>query len=198
MRARSSTLLALMALALVAPTALTAQVEFGVKGGVSFGNISNKGVLPGDLHDRTGFAAGAAVDWLFIPIGIGVEALIAQRGVTSDVPGAERKLDYIDIPVYAKFQIPIPAIAPFAYIGPQISFELRCRDDDDDCPDVGRAKTDYAGIIGAGVKIGSINEFGITIEGRYIYGLRDLNISTITSDESFKTRSFLILAGLSF
>ena len=46
-----------------APTRLIAQVEFGIKGGASFGNISNKGVLPGDLKTRTGFAAGVSVEF---------------------------------------------------------------------------------------------------------------------------------------
>ena len=39
---------------------------------------------------------------------------------------------------------------------------------------------------------------GFTLEGRYIYGLNDLKLSTVTASQSYKTRSFLILAGLSF
>jgi hypothetical protein len=36
------------------------------------------------------------------------------------------------------------------------------------------------------------------LEGRYIYGLTDLKLGTITSSTSYKTRSFLLLAGLTF
>ena len=50
--------LTLCALVLAAPSALLAQGEAGLKGGVSFGNISNKGLLPGNLSNRTGFAGG--------------------------------------------------------------------------------------------------------------------------------------------
>jgi len=98
-------------------------------------------------------------------------------------------------------QVPTPGISPFAYAGPQVAFEIRCRDRGADCPDPstdGRKTTDYAGVIGGGVKIGNEQKFGFSIEGRYIYGLRDLKLSTVTSSNSFKTRSFMILAGIIF
>lgn len=189
----------LAAVIISTPVALAAQAEFGIKGGASFGSISNKGLLPGNLKDRTGFAAGVSVGVRARVIGLGAEALFAQRGVTSDVAlGDERKLNYLDVPVYVKLAIPSPAISPFVYVGPQVSFELNCRDEATDCPSLDRPKTDYAGVIGAGVKLGNEKKFGITGEARYIYGLRDLKPSTVTSDESFKTRSFLILLGILF
>jgi len=36
------------------------------------------------------------------------------------------------------------------------------------------------------------------LEGRYVYGLTDLKLSTVTSSESYKTRSVLILVGWAF
>lgn len=189
---RSLVLLGLVA----APASAAAQVEFGIKGGASFGNISNKGVLPGDLKTRTGFAAGVSLGLGTQLLGVGAEALFAQRGLSSDGTG-EAKLDYLDIPVYLKLQVPSPGVAPFGYVGPQVSFEVNCKNGDLDCSDNGRSTTDYAGVIGAGVKFGGGN-VGFTVEARYIYGLKDLKLDTVTSDESFKTRSFLILGGLVF
>ena len=187
----------LLGLVLVStPSHLAAQAEFGLKGGVSFGNISNKGVLPGDLGTRTGFAAGASVGLGGGLIGAGAEALFAQRGLSGDA--GDTKLDYIDIPVYLKVQAPTPGISPFGYIGPQVSFEVTCKVSDVDCGDSGRAKTDYAGVVGAGVKCGGGQTFGFSAEARYVYGLKDLKFATVTSDESFKTRSFLILGGIIF
>jgi outer membrane protein with beta-barrel domain len=180
-----------------APTRLIAQVQFGIKGGASFGNISNKGVLPGDLKTRTGFAAGVSVGFGAQLLGIGAEALFAQRGLSSDGIGGA-KLDYLDIPVYLKLQVPSPGIAPFGYLGPQVSFEVNCSNGDLDCSDNGRSTTDYAGVIGAGVKFGGGSKVGVTVEARYVYGLKDLKLDTVTSDDSFKTRSFLILGGLVF
>jgi hypothetical protein len=159
-----------------------------LKGGLSYGNISHGGVFPGDHKERTGFAAGVGV-WAGSGLGIGVEGLYAQRGITS------RKLDYIDVPAYLRLELTNPAVSPFFYAGPQVSFELKCDADTGDCPS-GRSKTTYAGVIGAGLRLGNFS--GLSLEARYIYGLSDLHLDTITSSESYKTRSFLVLLGVGF
>ena len=71
-------------LAIAAPAVLYAQGEAGLKGGVSFGNISNKGVLPGNLGTRTGFAGGIYLGYRVGFIGVGLEGLYARRGAKSD------------------------------------------------------------------------------------------------------------------
>lgn len=190
--------LRLTALILVAPVTLAAQ-GVGLKAGASFGNISNQGVLPGNLDHRTGFAAGLYAGSGGL-VGIGIEGLYAQRGLTGESSSTEEtRLDYVDIPAYVKVALPVPGIRPFAYAGPQVSYEVRCRTAAGNaCGAYGstsREKWDYAGVIGAGVRLGS-SHLGIGIEGRYVYGLRDLKISTITSSDSYKTRSFLILASI--
>jgi hypothetical protein len=189
--------LALSALILAAPSALLAQGEAGLKGGVSFGNISNKGLLPGNLSTRTGFAAGLYAGYHVGFLGVGLDVLYAQRGASSDSSFAtsQTKLDYIDVPVYLKLFVPAPLIQPFIYAGPQASFEVRCRTANGAaCPDAassGRAKTDYAAVVGAGLRFG-----GLGIEGRYVYGLRDLKVATATDPNSYKTRTFLILVSI--
>ena len=178
---------------------LLAQPAIGIKGGASFGDISNKGLLPGNLKHRTGLAGGLYLGSGGM-IGVGIEGLYAQRGVESEEATAiaETRLDYIDVPAYLKVRIPTPAIKPFVYAGPQVSYEVKCRTGvGGDCGDystTGRKRWDYAGIIGAGIRFGGAVGFGI--EGRYVYGLKDLKPSTITSGESYKTRSFLILGSI--
>jgi hypothetical protein len=183
------------------PAVLAAQSGFGIKGGASFGNVSNKGVLPGDLGSRTGFAAGLSLASKGGLVGLGVEGLYVQRGVTSSTSGDARKLDYADVPVYVRVMVPTPGIKPFGYAGPQVSFEVSCKTGTADCPATDasgdkRAKTTYAGVIGGGVLLGGRTPF--SIEGRYVYGLTDLKLGTITSSDSYKTRSFMILAGSHF
>lgn len=65
-----------------------------------------------------------------------------------------------------------------------------------DCPDSGREKFTFAGVIGGGLRFGALG--GLTVEGRYIYGLSDLNLTTVGTTSSYKTRSLLLLAGISF
>ncbi|PYP08308.1 MAG: hypothetical protein DMD59_12605 [Gemmatimonadetes bacterium] len=188
----------LLATALGVTTVAPAQGGGGValKGGFSYGNVSNRGVLPGNLQERTGFAVGLSFGTGRNMLGFGVEALYAQRGVTNSGTTDERRLDYVDVPVFLRALFPTPGIAPYAYAGPQVSFELRCRAGGAACPDTDRPSTSYAAVIGGGARLGATS--AITIEGRYIYGLSDLKLSTVTSSESYKTRSFLILAGWAF
>jgi hypothetical protein len=108
-------------MSLVSP--LSAQgTEVGLKGGLSFGNISNKGLLPGTLKTRTGFAAGLYVGFGSSIMGIGAEGLYAQRGLRSDesLADSETRLDYSD-----------------------------------------RSTTDYAGVIGTGIRLGAATALGI-------------------------------------
>jgi hypothetical protein len=181
----------------VMPAVATAQGVFGIKGGGSWGNVSNSGVLPGDLEGRTGFAVGL---WLGTPmtagISVGLEGLYAQRGVQSAVGLDSRELDYIDVPLYLRVGLPTEGVTPFLYGGPQFSWEVRCVAGAADCPDTERPRTSYAAVVGAGVRFGGTA--GVTIEGRYMYGLTDLELGTITDDESYQTRSFLLLAGIGF
>lgn len=186
-----------IAIALSATAVMPAQSGIALKGGLSFGNVSNRGVLPGNLDTRTGFAAGLSFGAGRNMLGFGFEGLYAQRGVvSSSSPPDERKLDYIDVPVFVRALFPTPGIAPYAYAGPQVSFELRCRAGGSACPDSGRPSTSFAAVIGGGVRLGARSAF--TVEGRYVYGLTDLKLSTVTSSDSYKTRSFLILAGWAF
>jgi hypothetical protein len=187
-----------LAVALAGPAVAQSGVGIGAKGGVSFGNISNKGLLPGNLDTRTGGAGGVYLHAGTGIVGFGIEALYAQRGAKSDqsLATSETKLDYIDVPAYLRVAIPAPGVKPFAYAGPQISFEVRCKTaGDSDCATSSdRKKTDFAGVIGAGVRFGGA--LGISLEGRYVYGLRNLDLSTVTSSESYKNRTFMILLGI--
>lgn len=192
---RTYAAIAVVGLAL-APRSAHAQAGFGIKAGFSYGNVSNSGVLPGALQHRSGFALGIGLASTGI-FGFGVEGLYAQRGVTSGTNGDSWKLNYLDLPVYVRAAIPTSGIAPFAYAGPQVSFEVHCSaGGSTTCPGNGRPKVSYAAVLGAGLRLGA--ESGFTVEGRYIYGLNDLKLTTVTSAQSYKTRSFLILAGLTF
>lgn len=191
MKMTRGSLLAFAALC-IAPAIAHAQLV--IKAGLSYGNVSNSGVLPGDVGQRSGFAVGVGATTGGV-VGFGIEALYAQRGVTSSVAGDSRHLDYIDVPLYLRLAVPAP-ISPFAYAGPQASYELKCGADSSNCPDSGRPKITYAGVIGGGVKFAALH--GMSVEARYIYGLTDLKLDTVSSSDSYQTRSFLLLAGIGF
>lgn len=162
-----------------------------IKGGFSYGNVSNGGLLPGGAKQRNGAALGVGLHTGGV-VGFGIEGLYAERGVIGSSPGTSRELDYIDLPLYVRLAAVNRAVEPFAYAGPQISWEIKCDADGGTCPS-GRRKTTYAGVIGGGVRLSEVG--GLSIEGRYIYGLTDLRLGTVTDSDSYRTRSFMILLG---
>ncbi|HEX8725543.1 MAG TPA: porin family protein [Gemmatimonadaceae bacterium] len=170
-----------------------AQSGLGIKGGATFSNVSSAGVMPGALQSRTGYSIGLGYE-SGSPLGLGIEGLYSQQGVTSSTPGDSRELNYIDVPVYLRLSAPTPGLTPFAYAGPQASFEMACNAGGTTCPNTGRPKTTYAGVIGAGIRLMG----GLTVEGRYVYGLTDLKLATVQSTDSYKTRSFMVLVGFGF
>lgn len=190
---RALRLVALLTVAVAMPLAAQGGGGIVLKGGVSYGDVSNSGVFPGGARTRNGAAIGVGMITRK-PIGFGLEGLYAQRGIVGS-PGNSRELDYIDVPLYLRVGATNPALQPFAYAGPQISFELRCDAGGGDCPS-GREKVSYAGAIGAGLRFPRVA--GITVEGRYVYGLTDLKLGTISDTESYRTRSFMILFGIGF
>lgn len=181
------------ALGMMTFASVTADAQSGLtfKGGLSYSVASNSGLTPG-ATDRSGFAVGIGAS-SSSPIGLGGEVLYAQRGYNSKLPGESRHVDYIDIPVYLRVAASSPTVAPFAYVGPQVSFELHCGANGDSCPNSGREKFTYAGMIGGGLKFGGAP--GVSVEARYVYGLNDLKLSTVQSSNSYKTRSLLLLVG---
>jgi hypothetical protein len=180
---------ALVTLAALMFAPATARAQLDIKGGLSFSNVSNNGLLPGTSGQRTGFAAGVGLSTGGL-IGFGAEALYDQQGVTSTALNNDHRLSYIDIPVYLRVSLPSPMVSPFAYVGPQASMELNCDNGGTgSCPDTGRPKTTFAAVIGAGARLGVLS-----LEGRYVYGVTDLKL--ITSTSNFQTRSFLLLVGL--
>lgn len=165
----------------------------GVKGGLSYGDVSNSGVFPGGAQTRSGIALGLSM-LSGGPLGVGAELMYAQRGIVGG-SGTSRELDYIDVPVYVRVGMTVPEIQPFAYLGPQISYELKCGSDGGSCPS-GRDRWSYAGVIGGGLRFQ--RAMGLSVEARYIYGLTDLKLGTVTDSENYQTRSFMILMGIGF
>jgi hypothetical protein len=176
------------------PVAANAQ-GLGIIGGWAYGSVPNANSSgPGTYTANSGFAIGVGAETGGV-VGLGINALYAQRGFTSSVSGYGEKLDYIDVPLYLRVAIPNPAVVPFAFAGPQLSFELNCDDGSGSCPS-GNAKTTYAGVAGVGVKFPMLA--GFSVQGRYIYGLQDLNYGTVSNQSNYRQRSFMLLLGIGF
>ena len=138
----------------VMATTAGAQVRFGIRGGITVGELRfDRDVINSD--NRVGYTGGLLVD-LSIPIvGLGLEAsaMYTHRNNRLTDQGRVYKRSYIDIPVYARFRLPITGIerivAPLVFTGPSFSVLF----DDNKINDYSNRKTYVSWDVGAGADL---------------------------------------------
>ena len=145
--------------ALLLPNPAGAQLAFGVKGGLTFADISDV-----DADSRTGWAAGVALR--FAPSAV----LTIQPEVMYVAKGAEDiELGNIDVPLLLKFDLPLEVLNLFATAGPYASFNVSCdipavSPGVDPCDDI--EDTDFGGVLGeacgSGACVASTSRHGIS------------------------------------
>lgn len=200
------------ALLIAAPLQLQAQTTIGVKGGLNVADVSTN--IP-DIEDikesKTGFVGGAYVN---LPLGstfaVQPEVLYSQQGFKGTDTGleAEFKVNYFQIPVLLKAQFPNGTIRPAVYAGPVVSFESSCKlglsdgsasadfDCDSEEADVGdRSTTDFGAAFGANLDW-FVGPVVVTVDGRYLLGLTNVNDDPDAPDESVKNRVWQFTAGV--
>lgn len=145
-------------------------VQFGVKGGVNFSNF-NGGVDGIDYKNKTGFHAGALAEIKILPnFAIQPEALFSSQG--TEVKGVgDFNLDYISVPVLAKFYLITDRLSIEA--GPQFSFLVDDSQDAFDDATDGDPDTksfDFAVAGGLSLKVTK----GLFVSARYTIGLTEV------------------------
>jgi hypothetical protein len=180
------------------------QAASGVKGGINFANVNFEGEdADVNFDSRTGFVGG-----LFVVVpsnnqfALQAEALYSQKGAKVEEGGftSTIKLDFLDVPVLARFSTPATNGSSFhVFAGPSFGFKLSAEaessfegeEDSDDLDDEVKS-FDLGLVLGAGVEFGRF-----LIDGRYTWGMTDLN-NDDTEDVKAKTRTFSIMAGFRF
>lgn len=185
------------------------EVKFGVKAGVNFASLSGDDL--DDLDGLTGFHVGGVAEVLFSDkFSLQPEIFYSAQGAKSEYTGAyidsfevktKLKLDYINIPVIAKYyvtrELSIEA-------GPQIGFLVSAKqkikvsgggDSESDSVDL---KDYYKGLdFGLGLGLGYKFENGLNFSARYNIGLS--NVSDEDSDDfSIKNNVFQLSVGYMF
>lgn len=172
--------------ALAGSFAMNAQaINFGIKAGANFSNFS------GDLNTDgiTNFHAGAVLELNIVPtFSVQAEGLFSSQGATPDNTVVEIakdiNLDYISVPVMAKFYILPERLSLMA--GPQFSFLVS------DADDVLKTKSfDLAAAGGVELKIIA----GLFAQARYTVGLN--NVSDV-SEVDIKNNVFQLSVGYMF
>ena len=151
-------------------------VDFGIKFGANFANISDAS----GLDNKTGFHAGAFAALKFNDkVALQGELLYSQQGAKFS-PG-DFNLDYVNVPVIVKYYL-VQGLN--IQLGPQFGFLV------DDNINAGDAEgVDFSAVMGVGYDL----PFGLRIDGRYNLGLTD-----VVKNDNGKNQVFSLALGYSF
>ena len=151
--------------------------SFGLKAGLNMANLTSE--PEGHSYDiKTGVAMGGFLTYpLSDDIALQPELLYTQKGNEiesldyssggGDYATTVIKLDYIEIPILAKYSIsPGESACPFVFVGPSIGILMGAKVDSEDLKDFCKS-TDIGLVLGGGVEL----ESGVSIDLRYDMGM---------------------------
>ena len=131
-----------------------AQVRLGVRGGITVGKLRFDRDLVGS-DNRVGYTGGLLVDFNIPVVCLGVEASVMYTHRDNRLTDGDRlfKRHYIDIPVMARFSLPISGLKhifmPLVYTGPSFSILF-----DENAPEgCDNKKTGLSWDVGAGADL---------------------------------------------
>jgi hypothetical protein len=198
----------LMAAFILLPGTAAAQVEIGLKGGVSFANIPKIASEIDDEGGSTENRIGAAGGGHFLLtlggiVGLQGEVLYTQKGIKAKAPSGideavELKLDYIDVPVLLRLGVTGGKGLQFL-VGPSFNFNTSAKSELSGAFEEETEIKDDIEDFEVGLVLG-VGYYGrrVLVEGRYQEGLTDIVKATDFFDEadSYKNRTFLVLFGV--
>jgi opacity protein-like surface antigen len=176
----------------------------GVKAGMNFANLNFEGDgATVNLDQRKGFVGGLFVVWPATSrVALQTEALYSQKGAQMEEEGASAKikLDYVDVPVLARFSSPVSGGTSFhVFAGPSFNFRVSAKaessfEDEDESEDIDDdvERFDLGFVAGAGLEFGRF-----VVDGRYTWGLSNINKDE-SEDVKIKNRVFAVMAGIRF
>ena len=130
------------------------QVHVGVRAGIAVNSLKMNRDFIGS-ENRAGYTGGMVLD-LGIPIvGLGIEAsaMYTHRSTQLTSEDHTYKRHYIDIPVYARYRLSLPAVqrffAPYVFTGPCFSILF----DDEASPNINNSKTYTSWDLGFGADL---------------------------------------------
>ncbi len=179
-------------------------ISKGLKGGLNLATVGGSDA-PSGLTGVSQYAAGIYLEIsLPGPLAVEGDVLYSVKGAKMEVPSVATQtttLSYLEIPVLAKFYLPLPVIKPHIFAGPAIGFLMSAKEKDEvlgsttekDVKDA-TTSTDLGIVVGAGVKIAT-PIIDLSVEARYNYGLT--SIDKVNSTKVYnRTVSILVGIGL--
>lgn len=182
-------------------------MTFGIKGGLNLANLYGDDIDENKI--KLAWGGGVFMNYMFTDaFSVQPEVLVMMKGTKADIEeDAGFKLAYIDIPILAKYTIPMEGpVAPSIFAGPYVGFVMSAKeyyqDDEVDWKD-DSAMMDFGVIFGAGVDYVLSEGTGcITFDVRYCLGLTTLaDIADLSEGEDqpdIKNSGIMFLVGYGF
>lgn len=169
--------------------------KFGVKAGLNYATFNNTN----NAEYKAGLGAGiyARINIPATPMAIQPEALYVQYGSNFEDSDGSFSVDYVQIPVLAKFGFGAPGvpIRPEVFFGPYAGFninsEISGQNISADADDFFEG-TDAGVVVGAGLRISRLN-----LEFRYTAGLTNV-VADPNFEDNQKNGAFMLSAGIDF
>ena len=202
-----------------AVNSMALDMSAGVKGGLAMANLTGKDATPprgGEKKILLGANAGGVFNINFAPMfGAELDLFYSMKGAHGVVGAVadNLKYDYLDIPLLAKFTVPMEgAIKPVVYAGPSFSILLSAKEEIsgtgtmDGTTDVkdGMNSLDIGLVAGVGAEIGA-GPGKVLVDARYSMGFTTTEKLTDADKAVGKTEApvvknsvFSFMAGYAF
>jgi opacity protein-like surface antigen len=172
------------------------RMAIGPQGGVVFSDFSVSNAPFGQSYDnRTGFMAGVFVELGVATLTLRPELNYVEMGYTV-VNTAEVTNRYLEIPLLLKFNpFGEALLSPFLLIGPSWSHHMSSNVTLLGGTTAYQVTTDrwnMAGVAGLGIEFNVAENLGLAFQGRYNFGLRDLDRTGVR----IRSRSIYAMGGL--
>lgn len=168
--------------------------KFGVKAGLNYSTFNNAD----GAEYKAGFLGGVYANFKIpaTPMAIQPEILYAQYGAKAEGTDVKYSIDYVQIPVLAKFGFGAPGVPvrPEVFFGPYAGFNINA--DVENSPfqvDTNELvkNSDWGVVVGAGIQVSKLN-----FEFRYTAGLTDVFEDQYADGE--KNGAFSLTVGVNF
>jgi hypothetical protein len=161
------------------------EFHLGLEGGADFASFANSDASNFN-GSRTGFVGGGFLTVGFGGFAVQPEVLYISKGGQNLNGSSTVELDYIEVPVLAKFSLGLPEINPSILIGPYFS-------------SYAGSQTQNAILTNASNSdIGAIVGLELNIASFYLSGRYELGISHVTTDTNISNRDVTVLLGWAF
>jgi hypothetical protein len=178
-------LLAVVFFILAAAQAKAQSLHFGVEAGGTSASFSGTDASQ-ITSSRFGLMGGAFASLGFGDLAIQPEVFyIRKGGQTADGKGSF-EVDYIEVPILAKFYLGVPILNPALLIGPYAAFNTLAQAQNGVITNP--SSTDWGGMVGAEISVDALS-----LSARW-----ELSLTNTTTDTNIQNRSFDLLLGYSF